>query len=113
MLILQALDEGRNGKLLIDYNSFMKAVIAMYGNMDQRSNMEDHLGNIKQTKSMATYISMFNEYATQVDWNESSFVVHFCRGLKDENLDSIAIVETKLQGLQKWMVMASKIDKRL
>ena len=42
---------------------------------------------------MATYISAFNGYASQEDWNESSLVAQFCIGLKDDILDSVAIVE--------------------
>ena len=45
---------------------------------------------------MATYISTFNVYASQVDWNESSLLVRFHAGLKDDILDSMAIAEHNL-----------------
>ena len=60
---------------------------------------------------MATYISMFNEYASQVDWNESSLVARFRTGLKDEILDSMSL--TQPCRLQEWMVMASHINEWL
>ena len=63
--------------------------------------------------SMATYISTFNEYASQVDWNESSLVAQFYAGLKDDILDSMATAETQPCRLQEWMAMASCIDERL
>lgn len=113
MPILQALDEGRHHELLADYNAFREAVIAVYGDMDRRSNAEDRLGKIKQNGSVATYISAFNEHAAQVDWNESSLVARFRGGLKDDILDSIATAETQPRGLQEWMAMASRIDERL
>ena len=62
--------------------------------------------------SVAAYISTFNEYAAQVDWNEGSLVARFRGGLKDEVLDSVATVETQPCRLQDWMAMASKIDER-
>ena len=75
--------------------------------------MEDCLNKIKQTGSMATYISAFNKHAAQVDWNESSLVARFCGGLKDDVLDLIATMETQPQGLHEWMAMSSRIGKRL
>lgn len=113
MPILQALDEGRPHGLLTNYDVFREAVIAVYGDMDRRSNAEDRLGKIKQTGSAANYISMFNEHAAQVDWNKPSLVARFWGGLKDAVLDSIAIAETQPRGLQEWMAMASRIDERL
>lgn len=113
MPILQALDEGRPHALLVDYDGFRESVIAVYGDMDRRSNAEDRLGKIKQTGSVAMYISMFNEHAAQVDWNESSLVARFRGGLKDDVLDSIATAEAQPRGLQEWMAMASRIDERL
>lgn len=113
MPILQALDEGRPHELLSNYDAFREAVISVYGDMDRRSNAEDRLGKIRQTGSVATYISTFNESAAQVDWNESSLVARFRGGLKDEVLDSIATAETQPRSLQEWMAMASRIDERL
>lgn len=72
MLILQAFDEGRPYELLVNYDAFWEAIIAIYGDIDHKSMAEDLLGRVQQTRSVATYISMFNEYAAQVDWNEPS-----------------------------------------
>ena len=47
---------------------------------------------MKQTGSVSTYISTFNEYAAQVDWNESSLVARFRGGLKDEILESMTLL---------------------
>ena len=49
----------------------------------------------------------------QVDWNESSLVARFRRGLKDEVLDLIAMAETQPCRLHEWMAMATRIDERL
>ena len=38
---------------------------------------------------MANYLSIFNEHATQVDWNEASLIAPFQEGLNDKILDSI------------------------
>lgn len=113
MPILQTLDEGRTHDLLINYNVFREAVIVVYGDMDRRSNVEDRLGKLRQTGSVSSYISLFNEHAAQVDWNESSLMARFCGGLKDEILDSIATAEMQPNRLQDWMAMASRIDERL
>ena len=113
MPLLQAVDEGRHHDLLVNYNKFREAMVAVYGEMDRRSNAEDRLAKIRQTGSIAGYISTFNEHAAQVDWNELSLIARFRGGLKDEILDSIATAETQPQGLQEWMAMASRIDDRL
>ena len=63
MPILQALDERRHHELLINYDAFRDAVIAVYGELDRRSTAEDCFGRIRQTGSMASYILTFNEHA--------------------------------------------------
>ena len=113
MPILQALDEGCHHELLTNYDAFRDAVIAVYGELDQRSSAEDCLGRIRQTGSMASYISTFKKHAAQVEWNEASLVARFWAGLKDEILDSIATAEAQPQKLHEWMAMASRIDERL
>lgn len=113
MPLLQALDEGRQHKLLTNYDAFREAVISVYGDLDRRGNAEDRLAKIKQTGSVAAYVSSFNEHAAQVDWNEPSLVARFRAGLKDEILHSVATAETQPRGLQDWIAMASRIDQRL
>ena len=113
MPILQALDEGRHHEFLTNYDAFRDAVIAVYGELDRRSTAYDHLRRIRQTGSMASYISTFNEHGAQVEWNEASLVAWFWAGLKDEILDSIATTEAQPQKLHEWMAMASRIDERL
>ena len=113
MPILQALDEGCHHELLTNYDAFIDAVIAIYGELDRKSTAEDRLGRIKQTRSMASYISTFNEHAAQVEWNEATLVAQFWARLKDEILDSIATAEEQPQKLHEWMAMASQIDERL
>ena len=94
-MLLQALDEGWLHDLLVNYKSFRETLNAIYGDMDHRGSLEDRLGKIKQTGSVSTYILMFNEYAAQVDWNESSLVARFHGRLKNDILDSIATAETQ------------------
>lgn len=113
MPILQALDEGRSHDLLHNYEAFRGAIVAVYGEIDRRGNAEDRLANIRQTSTVATYISSFNEHAAQVEWNEPSLMARFRAGLKDDLLDSIATAETQPRTLQEWMSMASRIDDRL
>lgn len=113
MPLLQALDEGRNHELLENYDAFREAVIGVYGDIDRRGNAEDRLARLRQTGSVATYISTFNEYAAQIDWNESSLVARFRGGLKDDILDSVATAETQPRRLHEWVAMASRIDERL
>lgn len=113
MPLLQALYEGRGHVLLANYDAFRESVIAIYGDIDRRGNAEDHLAKIKQTGSVAAYVSSFNEHAAQVEWNEPSLVARFRAGLKDEILDSIATTETHPRVLQEWIAMASRIDERL
>lgn len=113
MPLLQAFDEGREHELLENYDAFREAVIGVYGDLDRRGNSKDRLAQLRQMGSMATYISSFNEYAAQIDWNKSSLVVRFRGGLKDEILDSVATTQTQSLRLHEWMAMASCIDERL
>jgi hypothetical protein len=63
MPLLQVLDEGRPHDLLVNYDRFREAMVAVYGDMDWRCNAEDRLAKIKQTGSIVGYISTFNEHA--------------------------------------------------
>lgn len=49
MPILQSLDEGQPHELLVNYDNFRDAVIAVFGDMDRKGNAEDRLGKIRQT----------------------------------------------------------------
>ena len=73
----------------------------MYGDIDRKGTAEDRLGKIRQTGSVAAYISTFNEYVAQVDWNELSLIARFCGGLKEEILHSIATTENQPRQLQE------------
>jgi len=67
MPILQVLDEGCHYNSLISYDGFREVVIGVFIDINRRSNAEDQLERLLQTGLVATYISMFNEYATQLD----------------------------------------------
>ena len=95
MPLLQTLDEECESKLLVDYNAFRDSVIVVYGDLDRRGNAEDRIGRLCQTGLVAIYISTFRELATQIDWNKSSLIARFWRGLKDEILDSMATAESQ------------------
>ena len=113
MPILKALDEGQPHPLLQDYDAFREALLGVYGEVDRRGNAADRLTNIRQTGAVATYISTFNEHATQVNWCEQSLIDRFRADLKDDLLDCIATAETEPRTLQEWMAMATRIDDRL
>lgn len=113
MPLLQALDEGKKHNLLEDYSAFRGSVISVYGDLDRTHNAEDRIGKLRQMGSTASYISTFDEYAAQLDWNESSLVARFRAGLKYEILDSVATVETQPSRLHQWMAVSSRIDERL
>jgi len=97
----------------VDYNVFQDMVIGVYGDLDRRGNAKDYIRKFLQTGLVVAYISMFNEYATQIDWNESSLVVCFQGRLKDEILDLVATTETQPWRLHEWMVIALQINERL
>ena len=67
MLVMQAVDEGRYHDLLMSYDSFQEAMIAVYEALDRKNSVEDNLGKLHQIGSMATYLSMFNKYTVQID----------------------------------------------
>ena len=46
MLLLQALDERREHKLLQNYDAFWEVVIGVYGDLDRQYNVEDHLAKL-------------------------------------------------------------------
>ena len=82
MLLLQALDEEREHELLVEYNAFWDSVIAVYSDLDRRSNAQDRIGRLCQTGLVATYISAFRGLAVQIDWNKYSLIARFGGGLK-------------------------------
>ena len=84
---------------------YLKILIDVYA--------EDRLERLQQIGSVANYISLFNEYAAQVDWNEGSLMARCRKGLKDKILDSVATAKSQPHKLQEWMAMASKIDEWL
>ena len=76
----------------------MLSVIAVYGDLDRRGNVEDRIGRLCQTSLVAIYILTFRELATQIHWNKSSLIARFQGGLKDEILDSMATTRANPEG---------------
>ncbi|KAG0346099.1 hypothetical protein BGZ54_005343, partial [Gamsiella multidivaricata] len=77
--------------LLNDYDAFMTAIEAAYGDRLSIQEAEEKIRFLKQRGTMQEYISEFSTLQSQVRWNQSALVSQFKFGLSEG-------VRTLLQG---------------
>lgn len=70
--------------ILTNVNEFNKVLDQFYGNQNAVEESEVQLRCLRQTGSMAQYISAFQGLTAKVQWNEAAFLFQFKEGLSNE-----------------------------
>ena len=68
---------------------------------------------LKQRKSAAEYSAMFQEYATQTDWDDVTLITIYRRGLKDNIKDELIRTGARLDDLDILIKESIEIDDKL
>ena len=70
--------------LLLDLSSFLRGLRQVFGDPDEISTAERHLGILRQTTSAAKYASDFlRRLSTSLSWHDAALQFHFYNGPKE------------------------------
>src|SRR5437016_2576162 len=75
------------------YASFEKELRAIFRNPNRVQEAERQLGNLRQTESVADYVTEFRKLEARVDWNDAAKKARFYAGLKNYIKDAILQVD--------------------
>jgi hypothetical protein len=115
--LLKYMDDKNNEEeitdMFNDYLEFKTKLRDTFGILNEVSNADRKIQNLHQTKSAADYAVLFQQYATQTDWDDKALRVMYRQGLKDtvkaELMRSGALLETLPQLIEE----SIKIDNAL
>ena len=70
-------------KMFEDYVEFKAKLRQTFGILNETSNADRKIQQLRQTKSAADYAVLFQQYATQTEWDDKALCVMYKQGLKD------------------------------
>jgi hypothetical protein len=85
--LLKYMDDDNNKdnitKMFDDYLEFKTKLQHNFGILNEVSNADRMIQRLHQTKSAADYAVLFQQYATQTEWDDKALCVMYRQGLKD------------------------------
>ena len=98
-------------RIFHDYSSFEGKLQELYGISNEEAHADRQIRKLRQTTSVAAYMSLFQGYAADLKWNDAALRSQFYLGLKDAVKVELSRVEaTNMSALAK---AAKEIDERL
>jgi len=96
----------------LTWDQFKSLAYNTFGDPCRKLSSESKLMSLSQKGSLVDYVSEFGSLSTDVDWNQSTLVSHFRRGLNPKILDLMLgyDIPTTLHDL---ITLATKIDNRI
>jgi hypothetical protein len=79
-----------NDDIIHDYELFQAALEQVFGDPDEVQTAERELRALRQTGSVATYVSNFRRIMSYLQWNNAALTSQFYIGLKDHVKDEFA-----------------------
>ena len=109
------MDDHRNSEtkaIFASYDYFKKKLELAFGDVDAERTAERKIGLLKQTKSVGAYISLFQQHASKIQWDDHSLMAQFHAGLKLEVRRELARME-RPRDLVSYFQLAKRIDDNL
>ena len=94
-----------------DYDEFLNAIRARFGDIDPKYTARQKLSKVKQTGSVETYSSDFRKYAKKTRFSDEDLSDKYQRGLNNEILYSIYHSETMPNSLDSWIERSLHLDR--
>ena len=109
------MDDHKNAEtraIFASYDYFKNKLELAFGDVDAERTAERKIGMLKQTKSVGAYISLFQQHAAKIQWDDHSLMAQFHAGLKLEVRRELARME-RPRDLVSYFQMAKRIDDNL
>jgi len=94
-----------------DFSLFSAEITTMYGDPDLIASATRNLRQLRQTNSVASYVSEFRRHSTLLSWGEQALISQFLVGLKEPIKDELARAD-RLTDLKTLFDTAVRIDNR-
>ncbi|KAF8221734.1 hypothetical protein L208DRAFT_1326266 [Tricholoma matsutake] len=75
--------------------AFLQAFHDHFGDLDCQFSATEEMDQLRQTSSCATFTSHFHKLLVDLDLNESLKIEYFCKRLKDNVQDALALIKCK------------------
>lgn len=103
----------RNSPLLNNFDDFLKAFSATFGDGDRERVAETKIQSLQQgSRSAAIYASEFQQLTCDLDWNDKALINRFRYGLKDDVKD-LLLTMPKVDTLEDFITQSIACDNRL
>ena len=102
--------------IINDFQKFKRELHALYGFTNEVAQATRVIQGIKQTRSTSEYAAKFKEYAQYLQWDDTSKMVMFRRGLKDQIKEELSRAEITLdppENLSALIERAIEVDDNL
>jgi len=96
---------------LVSFDALARALERTYGEADRETVAEHAIKALKQTGSVATYISEFQRHSQYVRWNDAALYSQFYDGLK-ETMKREVMRQGRFATLEELQAFASRMDVR-
>jgi hypothetical protein len=99
--------------LFDNYLTFKEKLRQTFGILNEASNADRMIQRLHQTKSAADYAVLFQQYATQTDWDNKALSIMYRQGLKDTVKAELMRSGAQLDTLQQLINESIRIDNAL
>ena len=96
-----------------DFDEFKKKIRVVFGNKSEVNIATRNIQTLKQTRSVADYANVFQQYSLLVEWDDKALMTMFRQGLKNEVKVELMRSGASLDNLEDLMNEAIDIDTRL
>jgi PAS domain-containing protein len=101
----------RTTKLFSSYEELRKAMIQVFGDIDERKTAARKLQRLRQTTSVRNYITEFQMITANLDWDREALEDKFQEGLKQGIKDALIFFPTEPRNMEELFERAQKIDR--
>jgi hypothetical protein len=115
--LLKYMDDDNNEQeiteMFDDYLKFKEKLRQTFGVLNEVANADRKIQQLHQTKSAADYAVLFQQYATQTEWDDKALSVMYRQGLKDTVKAELMRSGAQMDTLQSLIEESVRIDNAL
>jgi hypothetical protein len=100
-------------ELFDDYLKFKEKLRQTFGVLNEVANADRKIQQLRQIKSAADYAVLFQQYATQTEWDDKALCVMYRQGLKDSVKAELMRSGAQLDALHQLIEESIRIDNAL
>jgi Retrotransposon gag protein len=91
----------RTTRVFSSYNEMSKAIIQVFGDIDERKTAARKLQQLRQTTSVRNYITEFQTITANLDWDDEALEDKFQEGLKQNIRDALIYFPIEHENLEE------------